>query len=142
MASLNGVAANSILLFTSGPSQALWTVMDNLISPWILSYKPNTPGLRVLVSLPDGTVCYDSDSLTNSYNDYKNKSINENHNSRVAILQALLGNSGTGFEAKVSSSTGKSTNYIAQRIYFGPEYALGIIRVSIDASYSNVRPSA
>ena len=140
MASLNKDAANSILLFTSGATSALWTLMDEAIRAWLTSNSPYAPGLRVLITLSDGTVCYDSKSSTNTYADFETKTINENHNSRVAILQALLGNSGIGLEAKLSTSTRQSSNYLAQRIYFSPEYSLGVIRVSIDASYSN-RPS-
>ena len=87
----------------------------------------------MLVALADGTVCYDSTSVTNTYNNYQSKSINENHNSRVAILQALLGSSGVGFETKLSTTTNSMTNYLAQRIWFTNGRPMGTIRVSVDA---------
>jgi len=139
MASLNEAAANSMLVCASGPTLLVWNLMDTEIRSWIASNnisKTNGPlnGLRVLLALADGTVLYDSASLTNTYTDYTNKNINENHNSRVAILQALLGNSGVAFESRLSSSTNSSSNYMAQRIYFSPSIAIGTIRISLSAS--------
>jgi hypothetical protein len=130
MASLNEAAANSIFNFTGSPSSSLWNTMHSSLSQWISSNSFNATGLRVLVALADGTVCYDSASSTNSYQDYTNKNINENHNSRVAILQALLGNSGVGFETKLSTSTNSMTNYLAQRIWWTTGRPIGTIRVS------------
>jgi hypothetical protein len=132
MASLNQSAGNSIYSFTNTPSSESWSSMHALIASWISANAFNANGLRVLVALADGTVCYDSSRGTNTYNNYLNKSINENHNSRVAILQALLSNNGVGFEAKLSTTTNILTNYLAQRIWVTNGRPMGTIRVSVD----------
>jgi hypothetical protein len=133
MASLNQIAANSIFIFTNTPSSPAWTTMHDLISSWISTNVFNANGLRVLIALADGTVCYDSSSgVNNTYLNYQSKSINENHNSRVAILQALLSNNGVGFETKLSTSTNRMTNYLAQRIWVTNGRPMGTIRVSVD----------
>jgi hypothetical protein len=115
----------------------LWTIMDSSIKAWIsnnISGKNlNAVGLRVLIALADGTVCYDSDSKTNTYSNFLSKTINENHNSRIAILQAILSNNGVGFETKLSTTTNTVTTYLAQRIWPSNGLAMGTIRVSINA---------
>jgi hypothetical protein len=134
MASLNQVAANSIFNFTNTPTSESWTTMHGLIAQWISTNTFNANGLRVLVALADGTVCYDSakgDDL-NKFSNFNTKSINENHNTRVAILQALLSNNGVGFETKLSTTTNVVTNYLAQRIWVTNGRPMGTIRVSVD----------
>ena len=132
MASLNQSAGNSIFNFTDSPSSQLWSIMDGLIASWISTNAFNATGLRVLVALADGTVCYDSSKgIENTYSNFQSKSINENHNSRIAILQSLLSNSGVGSESKFSTSTNTATNYLAQRISFTSGSPMGTIRVSV-----------
>jgi hypothetical protein len=51
------------------------------------------PGLRVLVTLSDGTVAYDSKSANNTYLAFSTKTpraIKENQNSNLSNLTALL----------------------------------------------------
>ena len=83
-----------------------------------------------MITLSDGTVAYDT-SKANTYAKYVAKTINENHNSRVSILQALLGSSGVGLETKYSTTSTHLTNYFSQRV--GPSVAdsMGVIRVSV-----------
>ena len=77
---------------------------------------------RVLITLPDGTVVLDTnradntaDPTSNSYQHFLDKTINENHNSRIAILAAQEYPCGVGIESKLSSSTGQNEAYIAIR---------------------------
>jgi hypothetical protein len=73
--------------------------------------------IRILVTIPDGTVMFDTaKGELNTYANFKGKLINENHNSRSAILQALLGNWGAGSEQKRSTSTGLYEYYFAHRL--------------------------
>lgn len=80
---------------------------------------------RVLVTLPDGTVVLDtarpndpSNTLPvgNSYRHFVEKTVNENHNSRVAIFAAQQYPCGVGLEQKVSTTTNSSETYVAQRL--------------------------
>ncbi len=78
---------------------------------------------RVLVTLPDGTVALDTnradntaDPKSNSYQHFLDKTINENHNSRVAIFMAQEYPCGLGLERKLSSSTGQVETYFAVRL--------------------------
>lgn len=77
---------------------------------------------RVVVTLPDGTVVLDTarddntvDPKSNSFQHFLDKTINENHNSRVAILAAQEYPCGLGLESKFSSSTGQTESYVAIR---------------------------
>lgn len=123
-----------------------WGFMDTNIQTFITQYTSGTntgvyPSLRVVVTLTDGTVAYDSGvsgNVTigtnvvpkNSFTAFQNKLINENHNSRVAIMSALLSKIGSGYEIKYSSSTGKREAYNAMRMGVSSDDALGCCRVS------------
>ena len=72
---------------------------------------------RVIVTLPDGTVVVDtSKGANNTYTNFIDKAINENHNTRVAILDAQIYDCGVGLETKTSSSTGVQEVYLAKRL--------------------------
>jgi hypothetical protein len=134
MSSFNNSAGSSVYAFLESEAINAWIIMSNQIASWILQNNNNTDGLRVLISLADGTVAFDSSSFFNTYVDFKAKKINENHNSRLSILNAMLGNSGVGLESKYSTSTEKFTNYIAQRVGMNTENSLGCVRISINKS--------
>ena len=86
-------------------------------------------GLRLLFCEADGTVLYDSSK--GAYNTFANiKSINENHNSRIAIMKSLLSASGRGYEVKRSTSTGVIETYLAVRLGTSSETPVGSVRIS------------
>ena len=89
---------------------------------------------RLLLAESDGTVLYDSAQKgktvvnstascgpigvvpTNSYASFCSKQVNENHNSRIAILDAQLFPCGRGLETKFSTSVNKSQAGAAVRL--------------------------
>jgi hypothetical protein len=92
-------------------------------------------GARILVSLPDGTTVFDSSRIGSSdvakQNTLENanaKSINENHNSRLAIIAAMLNQSGVGTEKKYSTSTQGFEQALAHRIGKSQVESQGCIR--------------
>lgn len=95
-----------------------------------INNKKKSGGARILITLPDGSVVLDTNKTNNTYANYKSKLINENHNSRVSIMSALLGNSGLSFEDKYSTSSGNFEQYMAVRV--GPVSSSpgGVIRLS------------
>ena len=77
---------------------------------------------RVLIALPDGTVVLDTarddhlaDPTSNSYQHFLDKTIGDNHNSRLAILAAQSYQCGIGLESRSSTSTGADEAYVALR---------------------------
>jgi hypothetical protein len=94
---------------------------------------------RILVCLPDGTVYFDSarrDGViagvtdSNTFTNASGKKINENHNTRVAIMIAQSLQYGYAFESKLSTSTNRPEDYVAVRI--GPQGASdGTVRYSV-----------
>ena len=83
------------------------------------------PNGRVVITLPDGTVVLDTarpDDPTstmpsgNSFEHFEDKTVNENHNTRVTILSAQLYSCGVGVESKLSTTTGQSEIYVAIRL--------------------------
>jgi hypothetical protein len=131
--SYNILASSIVYNFLQNDTENNWNIMDANSKMWLKNNTFNVDGLRVVNTLSDGTVCYDSFSKTNSYENYKSKSINENHNTRVAILQALLSNSGVGYDNRNSTTTGKFAHYIAQRISVTPyTSSAGCVRVSMN----------
>ncbi|HMU64781.1 MAG: hypothetical protein U1E82_02670 [Nitrosomonas sp.] len=72
---------------------------------------------RVVITMPDGTVVVDtSKGASNTYANFKAKTINENHNSRIAILHSQLYDCGLGLETKLSSTDNTKENYLARRL--------------------------
>ncbi len=90
-------------------------------------------GNRILVCQPDGTVTFDSATKAaggNTYANAKDKKINENHNTRPAIMSAQLTCDGRGNELKISTSTGSIEAYDARVIVNEYGNNQGSIRVS------------
>jgi hypothetical protein len=95
---------------------------------------------RVLITLPDGTAVVDTskpddpaDSTpdqANSFQHFKNKTVNENHNTRISILDAQLWPCGLGVEKKFSTTDNVFEIYLAERLgpYLNNE---GTARLSI-----------
>jgi hypothetical protein len=80
---------------------------------------------RMVVALPDGTVVLDTskpDDPTNtlasgnSFAHYQGKTVNENHNTRIAVHDAQEWPCGIGIERKFSSTTGFTETYAAIRM--------------------------
>ena len=72
---------------------------------------------RVMITLPDGTVVIDtSKGAANTYANYSAKKINENHNTRIAILDSQLFECGAGVETKRSTTDGVVESYVAIRL--------------------------
>lgn len=80
---------------------------------------------RLLVALPDGTVVVDTGKTDdpnntmpqgNSYQHFQNKTVNENHNTRVAMISAQQYPCGLGVESKLSTTTGFTESYVALRL--------------------------
>lgn len=80
---------------------------------------------RLVLALPDGTVVLDTSLPSdpgnhlksgNSYQHLQTKTVNENHNSRVAIFSAQQWPCGIGIESKFSTTTGQTETYLALRL--------------------------
>jgi hypothetical protein len=93
---------------------------------------------RVVVTLPDGTVVVDTGKPANTtvtpatgstLANFKAKTINENHNTRLAILDAQQYPCGFGLETKVSTTLGLMETAVAKRLgaYMN---SYGTVRVS------------
>lgn len=83
------------------------------------------PTGRVLITLPDGTTVLDTARADdpnnnlpagNSFAHFQAKTVNENHNSRIAIFVAQEYPCGFGLEAKFSTSTLQREFYAAARL--------------------------
>lgn len=80
---------------------------------------------RLVLTVPDGTVMIDTgrpDDPTNvmatgnSFAHFSAKTVNENHNSRVAIFDAQEWPCGIGLERKLSTSDNVTETYVAIRL--------------------------
>ena len=96
------------------------------------------PTGRVVIALPDGTVVLDTARTdgdpavptSNTYAHFQAKTINENHNSRIAFMTAQQYPCGVSVESKLSTSTGQTEHYFALRL--GTHLnSLGTVRISV-----------
>jgi len=71
---------------------------------------------RVVVTLPDGTVVIDTSKTNNTYADFLNKAINENQNTRVAVMDTQIYQCGLGLETRFSTTDQKKENFVARRL--------------------------
>ncbi|SDY51632.1 hypothetical protein [Nitrosomonas sp. Nm33] len=72
---------------------------------------------RMMIALPDGTVVVDTaKGANNTFANFKVKAINENHNTRISILDAQLHDCGIGLEQKFSTTDGTKEVYFAKRL--------------------------
>jgi hypothetical protein len=82
---------------------------------------------RVLITVPDGTAVIDTarpddptnitpNVFANSFQHFKNKMVNENHNTRIAIHDAQEWPCGVGLESKFSTSDNRTENYVGLRL--------------------------
>lgn len=100
--------------------------------------------MRLLATLPDGTVWYDSQrnisstpTNSNTYANFIAKTIGDNHNSRSAFLQAVLSDDGYGYgyEEKIASITGfKGARETRVTLRLGPNKnnVVGILALSLN----------
>lgn len=97
-------------------------VVQDVLTYNILLAEANADALlttkgRIVVTLPDGTVVVDtSKGKLNTFANYKAKKINENHNTRIAILDAQLYECGVGLETKRSTTDNAIESYVARRL--------------------------
>lgn len=91
---------------------------------------PQANGLRIVITTPDGKVMIDTNQGTmNTFDNYIFGKIGENHNTRVAIMQAQMEVKGTGFETKLSATNFTRQKYVALRL--GPwRNSAGTFRIS------------
>lgn len=91
--------------------------------------------LRITITIADGNVFFDSSKGNkNTYSNFINKSINENHATRHYIQQAMHSKNGIGWETKWSSSTKGLETYYSVRVGMSEFGIIGVITFS----YSNV----
>ena len=131
---VKGPSVKEVVAFTNRPGNAAQyakaiKVLERVTSDCDIAAK-NTGllGARILATLSDGTVWFDSSKTNNTHEAFKLKKINENHNTRPAILKALM--DGEGYEAKYSTSDDKRQEYIAMRLGASSEESLGVVRLS------------
>jgi len=91
--------------------------------------------LRLLISIDDGTVAYDSSKTNNDFVSFDKNLINtSNHNTRPEILSAILGTDGVGLSERFSKSAGTFQKYRAARLGSSTQANLGTFRVSMDST--------
>ena len=132
---INAGAVQAIIVFLNTYNENTYNTMSSALFAAKNSFTASgVNNTRILVTLPDGTTMFDtSKNNNNSFQNAKDKAINENHNSRLAIMVAGLGQSGVGMEKKFSTSTRLNEQYLAHRIGKTQQDAIGCIRWSFVA---------
>lgn len=109
----------------NAPNPAIAVVNYQLLVVYSQSIETQIVGGRIVVTTEDGTVVYDGgepedpDNLLpqgNSYQHFITKTVNENHNSRIAFLDAQLWPCGVGVETKFSSTVSSNRSRVTRRL--------------------------
>jgi hypothetical protein len=133
----NKTIYNSVLDFLNEPNNNLkynyaieqLFIMKNNIDKDVNNIQRSQ--IRILCTMPDGQVwCDTAKGTKNTYENFKSKTINENHNTRIAIFEALQNS--IGKEIKFSASTGFKEEYYANSIVDSPFIPLGVLRLSVN----------
>ena len=126
-------------VFLETQDEAAYNNMVAFILNWKNSLAPQQainvsapiPGLRIVVTDPDGTVALDT-AKTNTWANYKAKTINENHNTRTYNIGAAMSNDGVFYQEKYSNSVGRNLVYYAIRLGFTSYRPIGNIIISMN----------
>ena len=134
--SSSNIVENVIQSFLTDLSANTYTPMAKALKQAVTSIQSRSGNstFRLLLATDDGTVAYDSSKSdsTNTYSNYLNGTINENHQGRPEILVALLGNTGTGLSNRFSRSLRTTLKYQATRLGPSTQSNLGTFRVSLN----------
>jgi hypothetical protein len=96
----------------------------------------NVKNFRITVSGADGHIFFDSfKGNNNTYDNFLNKSINENHGTRNYIQQAIHSKNGVGYELKWSSTTQGIETYYAVRLGMSETMCICVVTFSYSNSY-------
>lgn len=132
---------NSVNTFLSIQTEANYDLMKAALNQKQTDIYTTNNQFRILVSASDGTVVYDgskidSNSTTsnNTFDNFTNKRINENHNTRPEIMVATLNSSGTGLSSRYSSSVSRNLLYNAYRLGSSVNENVGTYRCSITSA--------
>ena len=115
----------------------LYKFIDNITKNSVSNLK--LPGgistFRILITLADGTVFFDSFKRKdqNTFQNFLNKKINENHGTRVYISDAIQ--NGKAIESKWSSTTKAVETYYSKRIGIDTKVSIGVIAFAYSTSY-------
>jgi hypothetical protein len=93
---------------------------------------PSGTVYRIVATLVDGSVWYDSSKSNNNWASFKDRSINENHNTRIVLQKANLGAPGQyQFEGKYSTTDGQFESYVAVAVGSDGTTSFGCVRLSV-----------
>jgi len=92
---------------------------------------PSVIVYRIVATLSDGTVWYDSSKSNNNWTSFLNKSINENHNTRRPFMEVLLNDDQYSYELKTSNTTRVPESRVCFRVGDNRFTPLGVIGLSV-----------
>jgi len=130
---------NILTLMASEPSEINWNRLHYAVQNFFVTGGEDAPvsrlpGLRVILTSPDGRVVYDSSKDNNSWLSFITDTINENQNTRSAFLQAVLGNSGYGYEVRytIENNSLLKKAFFVNRIGSSSSDVLGCICLAVN----------
>ena len=121
-------------VFLNAPTESGYNTAVNILAAFknkcqTVAYPSGTT-YRIVATLVDGTVWYDSSKSNNTWAAFGTKSINENHNTRRPFMEVLLNDNQYAFEQKTSGSTGQVEARSCLRLGDSIFEPLGVIGLS------------
>lgn len=124
----------NLQLFLNASTEARYNNAINILAAFknkcqTVAYPSGTV-YRIVATLVDGSVWYDSSKSNNNWASFKDRSINENHNTRRPFMEVLLNDDQYAFEVKTSGSTGQVEARVCFRLGDTRSTPLGVIGLS------------
>jgi len=134
----NGIVENLIQTFLVTETQLTYEPMAAALIDASNNFAVGTDStLRILLSISDGTVAFDSSkgAAANTWAGYTANTVNSsNHNTRPEIMVAILGNTGVGLSERYSRSVQRFQKYQANRFGSSTQSNAGTFRVSMNST--------
>lgn len=129
---------NLIKIFLKDVNETSYTNMKNILDSAHSAFSFDNNLLNIVIYAFDGTVCYDSSSNNNAYENFVNKSNGVIYIFPPEIIKCIVKPSGSAELQRRDDKSGKVLKYKAVCLKSSDNIYLGIISISTSVNTSNI----
>ena len=122
------MVSDAVWNFLNSITEINHRIMVQKLNQFLKTQETEFPSLRIVVSLAEGRVAYDSKRReANTWKQFLADLIGNNHNTRISVSDALQNGSGVGSESHFDVDLNDNVNMMSFRQGFATRAAQGII---------------